>query len=259
MRIDKIKKIVSINNKIELIGSNSNDLIKYKTDYDFQEIYLISSIKTKMKVVKKFRSIFKALGSMNDVFITDFKAGVYKSHPLRWTSEDIVKGYQSIDSHPVYLADCLNNKDGNIIKIDIIAYVNGKYCEISVNYYFYTSEKESNDIFLSLLLDIKKYYHEDKIIKMYKRIYSYRIMKDENVDDLIDLFNSEVGFLNLLAHDIEVIEFINEEELKVNGKRLNKMIKDVYKQLPKELRMIKDLEILNDKLKIKINKLLKIF
>ena len=259
MKIENLKKIVSLKNNIELIGSNSNDSLKFKTDFDLQEVYLIDSIKANMRVVKKYKSMFKHLEQMYDVFITDFKAGVYKSHPLRWSAEDIEKGYQLIDSHPIYLAQCFNNKDGNIVKLDIIAYIGNKYSEVSINYYFYTSEKEEGDIYLSLLLDIKKYYHEDKLMKMYKRIYSYRIMKKEDVTDLIDLFNSEAGYMNMITHNIEVIEFIKEEDLKVNKKRLDNMIREVRKQLPNELIKIKDLTKIKEKMKIKINKLIENF
>jgi hypothetical protein len=256
MRINKIKSIISINKSIELIGSNSNDQIKYKTDYDFQEVRMAKSIKDKEIVVKKFQKIFKQLEGLKDAFITDFKAGVHLSTPVRWTFEQVMQGYQDIGTYRVMLGDCLDNRGQNIVKLDVVAYIDGKYVEVSCNYYFTASSKDVSDIFLSLLLDIKKYYRESKLMKMYKRIYSYRSLRGDSVDELIELFNSEIGLFNMLLHDINVLIFIKEQGLAVDENKITKMTKDIYKQLPKKLKKIKDLSKLSDNLAKMINDLL---
>lgn len=256
MRIEKIKNIISIDKGLELIGSNSNDQIIYKTDYDFQEIKMVASIKERAKIVKKFQKMFEQIARLKDVYITDFKAGVYESQVVRWSKEQVLLGYQDIETHRVFLADCLMNKDQNIIKLDVIAYIEGKYAEISCNYYFTESEKPKDQLFLSLLLDIKKYYHANKLMKMYKRIYSYRMLHKQDVSELITLFNSEIGFLNMLLHDIDVLVFMEDEGIRADANNVERMKKRIYSQLPNQFKKLTDLRILRENLMNLINKLL---
>ena len=167
-----------------------------------------------------------------------------------------MQGYKIVDKTKIMLITCLNNNGGNVIKIDIIAYIEDKYSEISCNYYFTDTTRPIGDIFVSLLLDIKKYHGEGKLMKMYKRKYSYRSMKGEDVDDLIALFNTEIGRLNMLAHDVDVLMFIEEKKLDVNVKKLNKMTTAIYRHLPETLKKIKDLKELHDNLTKLVNKML---
>lgn len=265
MRINKIEGIISICGKIELIGSNSDENIEYKTDYDFQEVCLGKNDKERnlqehrlnTELVKKFQSIFRQLKNLDDAYIVDFKAGMSISQPIRWNYSEIMQGYKFIDVEQVNLIDCLHNND-NKVKLDIISYIDGEYKEISCNYYFTMSEKNVSDIHLSLMLDIKKYYREKKYMKMYKRIYSYRSLKKQSVDELVDMFNTKIGYLNMLSHKIDVVQFIQDNSVveKDNRFKVDKMIKKIYTMVPDKLQDIKSLSLLQTHLNQMINKLI---
>jgi len=260
MRIIKIEEIITLNGGLELIGSNANEKLNFKTDFDYQEFRLLNDadVVDKMKIMVQFQNMFKKLRSLKDAYVVDFKAGIYLSQPLRWDYDNIINGFQYVDDKLINFVDCLGDENRNSIKLDIIAYVNGKYNEISCNYYFYESVKDVNDIFLSLMIDIKKYYTEAKYLKMFKRIYSYRLLKGEDVSELVSMFNSEIGHLNAIVHDIDVVMFIQSEDVlnKLNKTKLNKMITGIYKALPKQFKQIKDLDQLKNELNNLINKLL---
>ena len=188
----EIIKNLPISNNIELIGSNSLGKIKYTTDYDLQEYVKIKHFNDYQKYVNKIIKIFKLFNKLETVFITDFKAGYFNTLPVRWSYDDIINGYKVIDSVVIYLIDTLQ-LEKNKIKIDLIAFINKEFVEFSCNYYFHESKTDITEIYKSLLLDVKKYFHEKKFMKMLKRMLSYRLIKNEDVHDLVKFFNTKAG------------------------------------------------------------------
>lgn len=231
MRLKQIINILNLYGSIELIGSNSIKNMKYKTDYDLQEHITITSIEDYTLIKEKFQNVFKIVDNSENIFITDFKSGIFNTYPIRWNYEDIMKGFKEIDTKTVRFIDTLHNNN-NTIKIDIIALDNDDFVEISCNYYFSNSSVNVDDVLLSLKLDIKKYYHEKKYFKMMKRVLSFRMIKNENVDNLIKLFNSKTGFLYQLHHKIDVVEFILENRIEFNINDVNNMIENIVRSLP---------------------------
>ena len=224
---------LSISNSIELIGSNSIDKLKYTTDYDLQEKIIIKSLKDYQKYVKKIQYIFKSFVKLKTVFITDFKSGYYNTQPVRWDYDEIMNGYKMIDTIKINLFDTFqlaNNK----IKIDLIAFINDKFVEFSCNYYFHYGDGDVNveEIYRSLLLDVKKYYHAAKFMKMLKRLLSYRLVRNESVDDIIKFLNSQAGFLYQLQHQLDVILFVIEEDVNVDVKYINQSIQKLLNIIP---------------------------
>ena len=132
MEKEIIKKL-SLSKNIELIGSNSIDTIIYKTDFDLQENVTAKNMKDYQKYVRKFQQIFKSFETADTVYITDFKSGRYNTQPVRWEYTDIINGFQMIDNIKINLIDTLQLQN-NKIKIDLIAYINGKFVEFSCNY-----------------------------------------------------------------------------------------------------------------------------
>ncbi|CAN0416466.1 unnamed protein product, partial [Ectocarpus fasciculatus] len=202
MNTNKIKKLLSIDNNIEIIGSNANNDMKYETDYDLQEHVKIKNVKDYNKILTKFQHIFKFADSNINIFITDMKAGTFNTLPVRWSYDDIMKGFKIIDTKTIMFVDVMHNNN-NTVKIDLIAYINKEFVEFSCNYYF--NVRNMQDVHLSLLLDIKKYYHEQKYMKMLKRVMSYRNVEKQSNKELIDFFNSGVGLLYQSYHKIDVI------------------------------------------------------
>lgn len=203
MNSDKILKYLSLNDKIELIGSNQNKKIKYKTDYDAQEY--IGDL-TEEEIYKKFKYIFN--NKPDNVYITDFKSGVYKTVALRWKKKDIIKGYKMIDDNiKIEFINTLNDLPLNMIKIDLIVYHNKDFHEFSCNYYISKNIKDDEEIMNSLLIDVKEYYLKGKMMKALKRLYSYNVIIEnkQNVNELIDIFNSKAGYLYKYLHKVNLI------------------------------------------------------
>jgi hypothetical protein len=205
MNVEKIKTLLNYKN-IELIGSNKLNL-KYSTDYDFQDKIIIDN-KHKKSVLKHFQNIFKVIGKTDNAFITDFKSGLFLTHPLRWSIDEVMTGKKVLDTMTVLL---INNLDH--CKIDLIIYDGKEFIEYSCNYYFV--EMDTIDIEQSLLLDIKKYFHDRNYMKMLKRVLSYRKYKGWDVDEIIEFFNGEVGLLYQQKHRLEILYEIREKGLNV--------------------------------------------
>lgn len=230
MEKEIIKKL-SISNSIELIGSNSIGKLKYSTDFDLQEYVIIKKVKDYQKYIPKFQNMFKAFKKSDKVFITDFKSGHYNTQPVRWGFDDIMNGYKMIDTVNINLLDTLQLQN-NTIKIDLIAFINNKFVEFSCNYYFHTSDVDVTDIYKSLLLDVQKYYHAKKFMKMLKRLLSYRMLRKEPINDMIIFLNSNAGLLYQLQHQIDVILFAIEESVPVNVKYINQAVHELLKHIP---------------------------
>ena len=225
---------LSISNSIELIESNSIGKLKYTTDFDLQEYITISQLKDYQDYAIKIQQIFQSFQKSKTVFITDFKSGYHNTQAIRWKYTDIMNGYKIIDDGiTVNLSDTLQLKN-NKIKIDIIAFINGKFVEFSCNYYFHSGNVDVEYIYKSLLLDVKKYFHAKKFMKMMKRLLSYRLIRNESVDDIIKLLNSKAGFLYQLHHQLDVILFVIEEDLKVDVKYINQSVDKLLNIIPAE-------------------------
>jgi hypothetical protein len=243
MKIKQIINALNLYGNIEMIGSNSIKNMKYKTDYDLQEHVTIKNTSDYTIILEKYQHIFNLIENSENIFITDFKSGVFNTYPVRWNHEDIMKGFKEIDTKTVRFIDTLHNNN-NTVKIDVLALVDKEFVEISCNYYFSNSSVNVEDVLLSLTLDIKKYYHEKKYFKMMKRVLSFRMIKNENVDNLITLFNSKTGFLYQLHHKTDVVVFILENRIKFNINDVNNMIDNIIHSLPDDV--IKQLTKHND-------------
>lgn len=234
MKIKQIINALNLYGNIKMIGSNSITNMKYKTDYDLQEHVTIKNTSDYMTILEKFQHIFKVVDESENIFITDFKSGVFNTYPVRWSYDDIMKGFKDIDTKNVQFVDTLHSNN-NTIKIDILALVDKEFVEISCNYYFSNSKVSVDDVLLSLMLDIKKYYHEKRYFKMMKRVMSYRMIENENIDNLITLFNSKTGLLYQLHHKTDIVEFILKNRIKFNINDVNNEIETIMRSLPDDV------------------------
>lgn len=198
MNKKEIFELISLN-KYKIIGSGGDKKIKYVSDFD-----LVCNISAKSleRIIPK---IFKKAMNTPNIYITDFKCGLYKSYPLRWSYDDVINGYKMIDDRIKFtLTDCINEEPGNTIKLDLICFFDDRFVEISCNYYI---NKQNENVETNLMIDIKKYFNEKNYLKMFKRIYSLAKIKNANETELqllIDLFNSKIGEKFVFKTDVKV-------------------------------------------------------
>jgi len=87
--ITKIAKIMSLESKVNIVGSAKIKRSIYYSDYDS-----FSTVKGKNEnmIYNHFKSVFEIIGSSDNTIITDFKMGENaKGDPLRWDNEAIKK------------------------------------------------------------------------------------------------------------------------------------------------------------------------
>ena len=186
--------------------------IKYASDIDLQEV--IQTDDFFLEILRKFQQRFMKAQNSPNVFITDFKCGMFRGQPVRWNKHTIKDGFQNIDGINISFINCLQQK--SIIKMDIIALINGIFTEFSNNYYFTFSDGFStmpgNDTKLTdvFLFQFQQKIKEKKYFKALKRLYSYfKIKKNKKMQQtMIDFFNSNVGKLNYQINNLQIIDAV---------------------------------------------------
>jgi len=115
-----IYAFLSIDGEQSLVGSSADKNILYSADYDLLEG---KTFKKSSDIYNHIYNLFKdkykeALENPN-IWITDFKCGVFRGQPQKWSKEEIKRGYKNIDGNILLFTDCLQQKSR--IKLDIIA------------------------------------------------------------------------------------------------------------------------------------------
>jgi hypothetical protein len=239
--IRKIFKLMTINGKYSVIGSSSLKKIKYNADYDLQELLKKSkNIDVFLThVYLLFLEKFKEAKSDPNIFITDFKCGEDKDgEPLRWTFEDMEKGYKVLkDGEKVAFQQALL-MDATI-KLDVISLINGYYTEFSDNYFFKSLPKR--EILKGIKESFEEYKAERNYMKMLKRSFSYKFLKSESqyqdqLIRMIDYFNSPVGKLYKAYSDLQIINLLLSKDNKFrepNIADIKNNLKTIRSALPK--------------------------
>jgi len=187
--IEKIGRMISIESKINVVGSAAIKRSLYYSDYDlFEQV----NDKSESMIYAHFLGLFNKIHVMDNIVISDFKLG-----DLRWTISDIVKGV----NNGVSFNDALKKK--SIIKIDIISLINGKFYEISEVYKICLDGKCNVDYKLDdIIEDITTEYMEKvksgNYMKALKKMYSIiklKNNKDPRLNILLEYFNSPIGLL----------------------------------------------------------------
>lgn len=253
--IKNIFSFLSIHQDITLIGSSANKQLKYVTDYDTQEqLFNIDPY----FIWVKFQDKFRIAKHTEHIYITDLKAGVYNTIPVRWNYKQIMKGYQDIDDKRIRFIDCLHNDSGNVVKLDLIVFYDNMFHEFSCNYYFGETEIPDEQLYNSLLVDVEKYYFDLKYMKMLKRFYSYlNKTKPKQTKKYISFFNSKAGLFNQLQHQTNIIIDVMENSFrKVKNKQIMLAINELKNKMPRPYKSYvkkSKLKELSNLLHIKVN------
>ena len=134
--IKKIAKLMSLESKVNIVGSAKIKRSIFYSDYDS-----FSTIKGKNEnmIYNHFKSVFEIIGSSDNTIITDFKLGEFKGKALRWDYEAIKRR----ENNGVTFDDAIKQK--SMIKMDVVTLLNGRFIEITEVYNIYIDGSSNAD------------------------------------------------------------------------------------------------------------------
>ena len=205
-KIIKINKLMSLESKVNVVGSSKIKRNLYYSDIDSFETVKGKNVNT---IYNHFKSLFEIINDSENTVISDFKLGMLKGEPLRWTYEHI----KNKNNNGVSFEDALRQK--GMIKLDIITLLNGRFIEISEVYNIYldgsSNYNESKEsIIESITTEMNDHFRDGNYMKVLKRFYSLKKLEDENknkymLNNLVDYFNSPIGLLYRCKSDLETL------------------------------------------------------
>lgn len=229
--------IMRISKRQKLVGSASIVGNVITNDYDLNEIF--ESRKNPMGTLTKlhdmFRSKFETIYNSSDKWIIDFKCGEYNNEPIRWSMEDIHRGYKclatdcdrlgsSFGSNRIHFVDCLIQYNTKT-KLDVVLLLNNRFIEISELYYiridgksnFNEDEFNRSYVIEQLCKDMEELVDEGNYFKALKR--KYRILsilgKDKKQQDkLTELFNGKYGYLYYAISQLKTLVSMKEQRFR---------------------------------------------
>jgi hypothetical protein len=203
-----------------LIGSNKIRNLLYSNDYDLNsEIGVTDSVKVLRGVYQEFLEIFEKAHSNPEYYIIDFKCGVHKGEPIRWSYEDMKRGSVQCDKRIVRFEECLL-MDDNVIKLDLCYLYNDIFTDINCLYNLFLVKNkhelseakatQQHTVSEQLKENIKELEKEGSYMKALKRYFSLGIVEGNIDEDILGLLNSDYGimykFVSFLSLVIEMME-----------------------------------------------------
>ena len=248
-RIGTLIEKFSVKGKVKLVGSNQRRGMLFVSDYDImtelkgRANILADYFKKVMKEIPKKDYYFmdfkcgidkRLIYNFDEDDLTEYLKNplIPKSYKkkildskgeervklirdlfiLRWTRDDIIKGFiKLIDGTKYNLTEAL--QDDTIIKLDIIIPIGDRFAEVSEMYMYKQTTDDNKSIIQSLADDIEKYRYNNSM-KALKRLYSIISLENPNDKRLPKLelfFNSEYGLLNKVANDMDVLLLLTEK------------------------------------------------
>ena len=231
---DGIKKIATIlhipDTRLELKGSAGLASQQYFSDYDFFSFVPLSKRKTSI-----FNTIRKKLGDL-PVLLIETKVETPSGKKRYFTDEPIT-----------------SVKDATLIKIDMVAYLNFAFTEVSCIYSFSKDAPTKEEYLQQLTSEMKELEQEGNYYKALKRMFSIHKIKGE-ADKMVALtryFNSPDGLLYQRLSNYDAVQLVKQyysgdtldAQLKSNLKEIGittpKERTKVYKELNKNAKKLK--------------------
>ena len=134
--IKKIVKLMSMESKVNIVGSAKIRRNIYYSDYDS-----FSTVKGKNEnmIYNHFKSVFEIIRNSENTIITDFKLGEFRGKALRWDYESIKRK----ENNGITFDDAIKQK--SMIKMDIVTLLNGRFIEITEVYNIYIDGESNSD------------------------------------------------------------------------------------------------------------------
>ena len=173
--------------------------------YDFKDNDLTAYLKNPLITPIYKQKIMAAKGEDRVKLIRDLFI-------LRWTPDDIVKGFKTLVDDSKYSLEAAL-QDDTTIKLDIVIPVGDRFAEISEMYMYKQTAVNNDEILSSLADDIEMFRHQNTM-KSLKRLYSVLELsdpKDRRLAKLETFFNSEYGLLNKCANDLAILLLLTEK------------------------------------------------
>ena len=204
--INDIAKLISVESKVNMVGSASVKKNIYYSDYDLFEKVEGHS---KSSVYAHFKSLFYHINKLPKIVITDFKIG-----NSRWSYTDIMNK----EKNGVDFDDALDTK--GIIKLDIVALINDKFYEITEVYQMCFDGKcnmdyKPDDIIKDIVDDYKIKINQGNYMKALKKMYSIIKLKNSNdpkLNVLLEYFNSPIGLIYRNKAELETLLLVLEND-----------------------------------------------
>jgi hypothetical protein len=134
--VKKIVKLMSMESKVNIVGSAKIKRNLYYSDYDsFENVKGMN----KNMIYNHFKSVFQIIQNSENTIITDFKLGEHGGKALRWTYEEIKRR----ENNGITFNDALKQK--SMIKMDIVTLQNGRFIEITEVYNIYIDGESNSD------------------------------------------------------------------------------------------------------------------
>lgn len=188
--------------KSTLVGSAGKREILYPSDKDFYTKVPVGDID---KISSNIRKIVARIHKNPNLFFKELKGGMYRKKKARWTLVQVLKGRISKN---FTLNDIWNNIANDVVKLDFIKFVNKRFVEMTIvfelvkgNYHKVVQPEEEFET--RIQEDIKTLLSKGKYWKALKRLYVIKPTKK-----LLDVFNSDTGFLSQVINDIHQTEFV---------------------------------------------------
>ncbi len=207
----------------EIMKENEVFLSDFKAGYDKRFLYLkdpkleniLSAItNSKLLYSDEKKDLLKLLKEEQQ---EDYKEYIRQLYTIRWSLEDIVKGYKKLRKGGVKkLSEALT--DGSEVKIDLIGKIDGDFKEITNFFYISWKDRDNKKRFLtkklkdrvqSLQDDIKTYGNKKtrNSLKFAKRLWLLSLIQKNNevVELLNPLFSSDAAIMNQVSSEAETL------------------------------------------------------
>ena len=190
----KIKDLLLFKGDFNLVGSQADPRLHFTSDYDFNQTLLKSKVPAK-DLVKQLQAKVRKIKKAKNVYLGDIKAGSVGILPLRWSSDNILKGFQMVKKQKITLEKAIDEKDAKF-KIDIIAFLpeTGGFHEFTNVIFRYKGENDLKKIRNELINDFNDKMVEADYYKAVKRYFSF-----------MNTFGDKVRFKNEKKNALEVL------------------------------------------------------
>ena len=205
--LQQIFSLLSVSGKHNVVGSANLRGILYNSDFDLGDD--IKEVGGQLRRV--FLHKYEKAKQLPSVYFTDFKCGEDKrGEPLRWD----YKTLKANNNRGYTFEEAMKSKA--MCKLDCVAFVNGRFEEITEVYNLHNGSPPKKNLLGDLRQSQKEYLDEGNYWKALKREFSIASIQHDQkkTKRLIDFFNSVVGLLAKSVSELDTIQLVLEQTFK---------------------------------------------